>query len=45
LVSVAIPTLYLAIVPHWWLIAFPLLLLLAAALINDILPEAGTRDF
>jgi ABC-type transport system involved in multi-copper enzyme maturation permease subunit len=32
-------------VPHWWLIAFPLLLLVAAVLVSDILWAAETRDF
>ncbi len=45
LVSVAIPGIYLYILPHWWLIAFPLLLLVAAVLVSDILWEAETRDF
>ena len=31
--------------PQWWLIAFPLLLLVAAVLVSDILWEAETRDF
>ena len=31
--------------PHWWLIGFPLLLLVAAVLVSDILWEAETRDF
>ncbi len=45
LVSVAIPGIFLYILPHWWLIAFPLLLLVAAVLVSDILWEAETRDF
>jgi ABC-type transport system involved in multi-copper enzyme maturation permease subunit len=45
LVAVAIPGIYLYILPHWWLIAFPLLLLVAAVLVSDILWEAETRDF
>jgi hypothetical protein len=45
LASIAIPGIYLYILPHWWLIAFPLLLLVAAALVSDILWEAETRDF
>ena len=45
LVSVAVPAFLLDFVPHWWLIAFPMLLLVAAVLISDILLEAGTRDF
>jgi ABC-type transport system involved in multi-copper enzyme maturation permease subunit len=45
LVSVAIPGIYLNLLPHWWLIAFPLLILVAAILVSDILWEAQTRDF
>ena len=45
LVSVAIPGIYLNILPHWWLLAFPLLILGAAILVSDILWEAETRDF
>jgi len=45
LVAVAVPALYLYLLPHWWLIAFPLLLLLTAVLVSDILWEAETRDF
>jgi hypothetical protein len=35
----------LYIVPHWWLIAFPLLLIVAAVFVSDILWEAETRDY
>ncbi|MFI5460865.1 MAG: hypothetical protein ACHRXM_36100 [Isosphaerales bacterium] len=45
LVSVVIPAFPMGFVPHWWLIAFPMLLLVAAVLVSDILLEAGTRDF
>jgi len=45
LVSVALPAVLPDFVPHWWLIAFPMLLLVAAVLASDILLEAGTRDF
>ena len=45
LVAVAVPALYLYILPHWWLIGFPLLLLMTAILVSDILWEAETRDF
>ncbi len=45
LVSVAIPGLCLYLLPHWWLIAFPLSLLAAAILISNILWEVETRDF
>jgi len=45
LVSVALSAFLLGFVPHWWLIAFPLLLVVAAVLVSHILLEAGTRDF
>jgi hypothetical protein len=45
LLAVAIPAIYLYILPHWWLIAFPLLILVATILVSDILWEAETRDF
>ena len=45
LVSVAVPAVVLLNLPHWWLIAFPLLLLVAAMLVSDILWEVETRDF
>jgi len=45
LVAVAVPALYLFVLPHWWLIAFPLLLLVAGVLVSDILWEVETRDF
>jgi hypothetical protein len=45
LLSVAIPGLYLFLLPHWWVIAFPLLMLGSAVLVSDILWEADTRDF
>jgi ABC-type transport system involved in multi-copper enzyme maturation permease subunit len=45
LASMACPGIYLYILPHWWLIAFPLLLVVAAILVSDILWEAETRDF
>jgi ABC-type transport system involved in multi-copper enzyme maturation permease subunit len=45
LVSVVIPGLYLFLLPHWWLIALPLLFLVMAILVSDILWEAETRDF
>ncbi len=45
LISAAIPGIYLFLLPHWWLLAFPLLLLGAAILVSDILWEAETRDF
>ena len=45
LLSVAVPGILLCSLPHWWLIGFPLLLLVAAVLVSDILWEAETRDF
>jgi ABC-type transport system involved in multi-copper enzyme maturation permease subunit len=45
LLSVAVPAIYLYLLPHWWLITFPLLLIAAAILVSDILWEAETRDF
>jgi hypothetical protein len=45
LVSVAIPATVLGLIPHWWLIGLPLLLLVAAVLVSDILWETETRDF
>jgi hypothetical protein len=45
LLSVAIPGIYLNLLPHWWLTAFPLLLLVAAVLVSDILWVAKARDF
>lgn len=43
LVAVAIPGLFLYLLPFWWLIGFPLALLVATVLIGDILWEADTR--
>ncbi len=45
LLSVAIPAVILLNLPHRWLIAFPLLLIVAAVLVSDILWEAESRDF
>ena len=45
LAAVALPTTLSYAVPLWWLIGFPLLLLVAAVLLSDILWEAETRDF
>jgi ABC-type transport system involved in multi-copper enzyme maturation permease subunit len=45
LVSVAISGICLYLLPHWWLIGFPMSLLAAAILVSDILWEAETRDF
>jgi ABC-type transport system involved in multi-copper enzyme maturation permease subunit len=41
----AAPGVFLFIVPYWWLIAFPLLLIVAAVFVSDILLVAETRDF
>ncbi len=45
LLAAAFSSLLLGVVPPWWLIAFPLLLLVAAVLVSDILWEVDTRDF
>jgi hypothetical protein len=45
LVAAAIPCVLLQNVPMWWLIGFPLLLLVAATLISEILFEAKSRDY
>jgi ABC-type transport system involved in multi-copper enzyme maturation permease subunit len=45
LVSVLVPAICSYVLPHWWLIAFPLLLLTVAVLVSDILWETETRDF
>jgi hypothetical protein len=45
LASVAIPAILVYSLPRWWLIGFPLLLLVAAVLVSDILWESETRDF
>jgi ABC-type transport system involved in multi-copper enzyme maturation permease subunit len=45
LVSVALPAVFAFAFPLWWLIGFPLLLLVAAVLLSDILWVAETRDF
>jgi ABC-type transport system involved in multi-copper enzyme maturation permease subunit len=45
LFSVACTGTLLALVAHWWLIALPLLLLVAAVFVSDILWEVETRDF
>jgi ABC-type transport system involved in multi-copper enzyme maturation permease subunit len=45
LLAVAIPFVFSFEVPSWWLIGFPLLLLVAAVLVSDILWEAETRDY
>jgi ABC-type transport system involved in multi-copper enzyme maturation permease subunit len=43
--SVAIPAIVSYALPHWWLIGFPLLFIVAAVLVSDILWETETRDF
>ncbi len=45
LVSAALAGTIVAGVAHWWPIALPLLLLVAAVLVSDILWEVETRDF
>lgn len=45
LLSVALTGTLLAMVSQWWLIAFPLLVLVAVVLLSDILWEAETRDY
>jgi hypothetical protein len=45
LFSVAFTGTLLALAAPWWLIAFPLFLLVAAMFFSDILWEADTRDF
>jgi ABC-type transport system involved in multi-copper enzyme maturation permease subunit len=46
LAAVAVPAFFLEFALQWrWLIGFPLLLLMAAVLVSNILLEAETRDF
>jgi ABC-type transport system involved in multi-copper enzyme maturation permease subunit len=45
LASVLVCLILLGPVPYWWLIAFPMLLVVAAVLVSDILWAADTRDF
>ncbi|WP_143206329.1 hypothetical protein [Singulisphaera sp. GP187] len=45
LVSVAVPAFFAYLIPNWWLVGLPLLLLVAATLVSDILWESETRDF
>ncbi len=45
LFSVALAGSILAVVAQWWPIALPLLVLVAAVLVSDILWEVETRDF
>jgi hypothetical protein len=44
-IAVAVPAIFSYATRHWWLIGLPLLLLVAAVLVSDILREAETRDF
>jgi hypothetical protein len=44
-VAAAVTGLFLYLLPHWWLIGLPLLILVAAVLVSDILWVAETRDF
>ena len=45
LLAIAIPAIFCFVIPPWWLIGLPLLLLIMAALVSDILWEAAKRDF
>jgi ABC-type transport system involved in multi-copper enzyme maturation permease subunit len=45
LLAVTVPAILVFAVSQWWLIGFPLLLLVAAVFLSDILWEAETRDF
>lgn len=45
LASVAVPSIFVYTFPNWWLVGFPLLLLVAAVLVSDILRETEVRDF
>jgi hypothetical protein len=45
LLSVAVPGLYVFLLPHSWLLGLPTLLLLATMLVSDIFLEVETRDF
>jgi ABC-type transport system involved in multi-copper enzyme maturation permease subunit len=45
LVAAAVSGLLFVPVPYWWLIGFPLALLVAAILVSDIFWAAETRDF
>ncbi len=45
LLAVAFPAVFCFAIAPWWLIGLPLLLLVMAALVSDILWEAATRDF
>jgi ABC-type transport system involved in multi-copper enzyme maturation permease subunit len=45
LFAVSIPGIISYSLPLWWSVGLPLALVVAAALVSDILWEAGTRDF
>jgi hypothetical protein len=45
LLAVILPAIILYAVPSWWLIGLPLLALIVAVLVSNILWEAETRDF
>jgi ABC-type transport system involved in multi-copper enzyme maturation permease subunit len=45
LLSVAVPAIIVSTMPHWWLLAFPLLVAVSAILVSDVLLEVATRDF
>ncbi|QEH32574.1 hypothetical protein OJF2_10510 [Aquisphaera giovannonii] len=43
--AVALPAILAAVVPYWWLVGLPLLVITAAVLVSDILGEAASRDY
>ena len=45
LFSVSVPAILAYAVPFWWLIGFPVVCLVGAWLVSDILWESETRDF
>ena len=45
LASIVVPAAFSRAVSSWWLVGLPLLLLVAAALVSDILVETEARDF
>jgi hypothetical protein len=45
LVAMGVPATLAFAVPHWWLIGLPLLLVVAAVFVSNILWETETRDF
>jgi hypothetical protein len=40
-----VPAIIVSTMPHWWLLAFPLLVAVSAILVSDVLLEVATRDF